>query len=291
MKRIIIGVLGALMAVLAFAGCSSVSTEPDEAAVVYNGGSFSSKSWSGCLDSGKREWNGPGDTGYIYPQGKRTFSFTGAEGSERDPMPVTTGSQEVLVPGFVTFTLNTECDTLREFHETVGNKYKAYKDGGGWDDFLSDYIAVPLSSTLNKAAGSIEPAQGTTRDQNWQLLYNDAETQNAFEEYVKENLPDEIEQTLGEDFIKVNEVSISKPTISEGLKESLEEKEKARLDNEAQAERNKTVRTQYQTISDCLKTGLTEENCTLIFLQQSGAEIPFLPVPQGGAINFQKSSE
>jgi hypothetical protein len=73
------------------------------------------------------------------------------------------------------------------------------------------------------------------------------------------------------------------------LKASLAAKEQARLDNEAQEERNAQVRTQYDTIGDCLKTGLSEQNCTLIFLQQSGADIPFLPVPQGGAINYQQN--
>jgi hypothetical protein len=290
MKRILIALFTVFALIIGASGCSTVSTEPDEVALHYSGGSFSSKNFKNCVDASTRNTDGAGDKHYIYPKGQRTYSFTGAEGSERGPMAVTTGSQELQVPGFVTFTLNTDCDVLREFHEKVGNKYKAYKDGGGWDDFLNDYIAVPLSATLNKAAGSIETPDGATRDQNWELLYNDTATQNEFEDYVKENLPDEIEQTLGgtdgAQFITVNDVAIAKPEIDGDLKESLKSKETARIDADAQKERNVQSRTQYETIEDCLDTGLGEQGCTLIFLSQNGADIPFLPVPQGGGVNY-----
>jgi hypothetical protein len=290
MKRIIIGLLTVFALVIGASGCSTVSTEPDEVALHYSGGSFSSKNFKDCVESSNRQTDGAGDAHYIYPKGQRTYSFTGAEGSERNPLAVTTGSQEILIPGFVTFTLNTDCKVLREFHEKVGNKYKAYKDGGGWDDFLNDYIAVPLSATLNKAAGSIETPEGKSRDQNWELLYNDAATQDAFEDYVKENLPGEIEQTLGgvdgAQFITVNEVSIAKPEINDDLKTALQSKEKARLENDAQKERNTTAKTQYETLSDCLDTGIGKEACTVIFLSQNGADIPFIPIPQGGSVNY-----
>lgn len=278
----------ALMALAS--GCSTVSTQPDEVALHYKGGAISSQKFANCVDASDRNFDGPGDGHYVYPKGQRTFSFTGAEGSERGPMPVTTGSQEVLIPGFVTFTLNTDCETLRKFHEKIGNKYKAYKDGGGWDDFLNDYIAVPLSSTLNEAATSIETPEGGDKNQNWYLLYTDAQTQRAFEAFVKDNLPAEIEQTLGEDFITVNAVSISKPAVDDALKKSLAGVEQARLDNEAQKQKNETALTQYKTIGECLKTGLGQQQCTLIFLAQTGADIPFLPLPEGGDINYESGA-
>lgn len=277
-KRIIVGLM-ALAMIVVMSSCSSVSTEPDEVALHYSGGSFSSKNFEGCIDSSNREFNGPGDTHYTYPANQRTFSFTGKEGSEAGPIAVTTkDGQEVLVPGFVTFTLDTDCKTLREFHENIGMKYKAYKDGGGWDSFLNDYIYTPLDSAMNKAA--LE-APG------WYPLYSNSEVQGIFEQAVKETLPDEVTKALGEDFITVNAVQISKPTVSDELKSGLSKKEEARLQNEAQKELNQKVRTQYDTIKDCLATGLDRQNCTLIFLSQNGADIPFLPIPQGGAVNYQ----
>lgn len=284
---LIFGILIILALALSSAACSSVSTEPDEVALHYSGGSFSSKNFKDCVDASDRVWDGPGDKHYVYPKGQRTYSFTGAEGSERDPMAVTTGSQEVLIPGFVTFTLNTDCETLRAFHEKVGKKYGAYAGGGGWDDFLNDYIAVPLSATLNEAAGAIETPEGQSADQNWYALYTKADTQKQFEEYVKEHLPAEIENTLGNDFITVNAVSISKPDISADLKKSLAAKEKARLDNDAQEERNAIARTKYDSMKDCQKI-MSEQSCLTIYLSEQG-DIPFYPVPQGGAINVDPS--
>lgn len=287
MTRMIRSVIVAAVAIalLFVTGCSTVSTEPDEVALHYTGGSFSSKNFKGCVDASNRSVDGPGDQHYIYPTGQRTFSFTGAEGSERSPMPVTTGSQEVLIPGFVTFTLNTDCKSLREFHEKVGKKYGAYKDGGGWGAFLNDYVAVPLSSTLNEAAGAIKAPSGQSADQNWYRLYTNADTQKQFEAYVKANLPGEIENTLGNDFITVNAVSISKPDISSDLKSSLAAKEKARLDNEAQKERNTIARTKYDSLKDCRQSGLSETACVTVYLAEQG-DIPFYPVPQGGNLNI-----
>lgn len=289
MKRIL-GAFAALFLLLPLvAACSSVSTEPDEVGLHYSGGEFSSKKFQNCVDASKRERNGPGEQYYVYPKGQRTFSFTGKKGSESEPIAVTTGSQEVQVGGFVTFTLNTDCKTLREFHEKVGKKYEAYKDGKdgkGWGEFLNDYIYVPLNATLNNAAGAIKTPAGQSVEQNWYLLYTSDSTRKEFEAYVKDNLPAEIETTLGAKFITVNAVSIAKPTIDGGLKESLSKKEQARLENDAQKEQNEKVRTQYDTVKDCLRTGLSEASCTLIFLNQNGADIPFVPVPQGGNITY-----
>lgn len=289
MKRLLVAFLAAFMLLPVFAACSTVSTEPDEVALHYSGGEFSSKKFQNCVPASKRERTGPGETYYVYPKGQRTFSFTGKAGAESKPIAVTTGSQEVNVGGFVTFTLNTDCKVLRNFHEKVGKKYEAYKDGKGgkgWNEFLNDYIYVPLNATLNNAAGAIKTPEGQSAEQNWYLLYTSDSTRKEFEKYVKENLPAEIETTLGAQFITVNAVAISKPTIDDGLKASLAQKEQNRLENEAQKEQNEKVRTQYDTIKDCLATGLDKQSCTLIYLSQNGANIPFLPVPQGGAVNY-----
>lgn len=267
--------LAALGVLVVMSGCSQVSTEPDEVALHYSGGSFSSKEFKGCVDPSNREFNGPGDAHYTYPAGQRTFSFTGSKGSEQSPITVTTNDgQNLSVPGFVTFTLDTSCKTLREFHEKVGMKYGAYKDGGGWDSFLNDYIAVPLTSAMNKAS----LAGG------WYDLYSSSEAQAAFEEYVKENLPDEVEKALGADFLTINAVQISKPMPNEELTKALASKEQAKIENDAQKERNAVARTKYDSLKDCRNSGLSEGACLTIYLAESG-DIPFYPLPQGGNLN------
>lgn len=272
-KRILIGIF-AVLALFTMGACSGVNTQPDEVAIHYKGGALSSAKFEGCVESSNREWNGPGDDHYTYPKGQRTFSFTGRVGSEIEPVPVVTNDgQELAVPGFVTFTLNTDCKTLRSFHERVGIKYKAYKTDG-WNEFLSDYLAVPLKASMNKASLASD----------WRSLYSDAEVQREFEEYVKENLPGEVQAALGADFLTINSVSIEKPRPEKGLRKGLAAKEEAKLQNDAQKERNTVARTKYDSMKDCRESGLSESACITIYLADQG-NIPFYPVPQGGDIN------
>lgn len=272
MKRVAVALAG-VVAVMTMSACSGVNTQPDEVALHYKGGSLSSAEFVDCVDSSKREWNGPGDNHYTYPKGQRTFSFTGRSGSEIDPVPVVTNdSQELEVPGFVTFTLNTDCKTLREFHERIGIKYGAY-ESDGWNAFLNDYLAVPLKASMNKAS----------LDADWRTLYSDAEAQRAFEDYVKENLPGEVSKALGNDFIQINEVSIEKPKPSKGLRDGLAAKEEAKLQDEAQKQKNVVAASKYDSMKECRSSGLSENACITIYLADQG-KVPFYPLPQGSDV-------
>lgn len=272
-KRIILALLG-ILAVFSVSACSGVNTQPDEVALHYSGGSLSSATFKECVESSSRNWDGPGDDHYTYPKGQRTFSFTGREGSEMSPVAVVTNDgQELHVPGFVTFTLNTDCATLQSFHEKVGIKYEAYNNNPGWNEFLNDYVAVPLTASMNKASLASD----------WRTLYASAEAQAEFERYVKDNLPGEVESALGDDFITINSVSIEKPKPSEGLRQGLAAKEEAKLQNDAQKEKNVIAATKYQSLKDCRESGLTETACITVYLAETG-KIPFYPIPQNGSI-------
>jgi hypothetical protein len=273
-------VTGAVVAglVLISTGCTSVSTESDEVALHYKGGSTSSSTYANCVPVAKRNYDGPGDKHYIYPDGQRTFSFTGAAGSEQPPINVTTkDSQTLAVPGFVTFKLVTDCDTLRAFHETIGKKYYAYKDGKpnnqGWNDFLNDYLAVPLAKAMNQAALST----------NWEELYSQEAKQNAFESAVVAALPASVKKALGGDYLKILEVSISKPTPDKGLLDQLAQKEQNRLANIAQAEKNKTQATKYDGFKQCRDRGISEQSCLIMNLAESG-KVTLWPIPAGQGV-------
>jgi hypothetical protein len=276
-KKILVSaaVLGGLVVMSA---CSGVSTEPDEVALHYKGGSASSAKFANCVAASDRNFDGPGDTHYVYPDGQRTFSFTGAAGSEQAPVNVTTkDSQTLAVPGFVTFKLNTDCDTLRKFHETVGKKYAAYKDGkpgnAGWNEFLNDYLAVPLTKAMNQAALS----------NNWEELYSQEAKQTAFEKAVVAALPASVKKALGGDYLTILEVSISKPTPSQGLLDQLAQKEQNRLANLAQAEKNKTSATKYDGFKQCRDRGISEQVCLVMNLAENG-KITLWPIPQGNGV-------
>lgn len=259
-------------------GCSSISTEADEVGLHYKGGSASSAKFANCVGTATRNFDGPGDSHYTYPDGQRTFSFTGAAGSEQGPIAVTTQDQQSqAVPGFFTFKLKTDCDTLKAFHETIGKKYEAYKggkDGNGWNEFLADYIAVPLKNSMNTAGLDIKT---------WNLLYSDAKTQTQFEKRVAEVLPAALKKGLGGDFVVVGEVSIAKPEPDKVLLDQLSAKEAARLANETQAEKNRLQKTKYNTFTECRAAGISEETCKIVYLAESG-KITLWPIPAGQGV-------
>lgn len=273
-KRIAAAIVAIVM-LFVMSGCSTVSTEPDEVGLHYSGGPFSDKKFQNCVDASNRERHGVGEGYYIYPKGQRTFSFTGAKGSEVGPIDITTkDSQRLSVPGFVTFTLNTTCEDLQKFHEKVGKKYGAYKggnDGQGWNDFLLDYIDVPLTAAMNEASLSVD----------WLTLYTDASAQEAFEAEVKKDLPIQVTTALGDDFITINAVQISKPVPGDGLLAGLAAKQEAKLQNEAQKEKNVLQASKYDSLTTCREGGLSETTCLTIYLAEQG-DIPFYPLPQGG---------
>lgn len=268
-------------------GCYA-KTDPNHQGLHYKGGPFSATKFANCFGTSVRNMDGPADKHYYYPAGQRTFSFTGHSGSEAKPIAVTDkNGQEVYIPGYVTFTLTSDCTLLRQFHERLGLKYHAYADKGdsdqpeGWSNLLNDYLDTPLQQAMNKAAQDAP---------SWKALYTDTATQQQFEVDVKSSLPDLVTSALGGNYITINAVQITKPEVSQGLKDGIAAAQEAILAKQAQQQQNKTVISKYATIKDCLKTGLSESSCTLIFLEQSGANIPFLPVPQGGSINYNAGS-
>jgi hypothetical protein len=289
LKKILIAIVALLSAGLA-TGCSVAKADQAHQGIHAKGGAFSATKFANCISPSTRDYDGPGDKHYYYPAGQRTFSFTGRDGSEIAPIAVTDqNGQQIVIPGYVTFTLTSDCDLLRQFHERIGLKYHAYADKGdadqpqGWLNMLNDYMATPLQQALNKAA---QDADG-----GWKALYTNTAVQQKFESDVKDALPDLVAQAMGGQYFTINQVSISKPEISQGLQDAIEARQEAEQAKAAQVAKNKTIKTQYQTVKDCLKSGLSEQSCTLIYLEQSGANIPFVPVPQGGSINYQGESQ
>jgi hypothetical protein len=283
-----IAIIAILAMILFSSGCASMAkTDPNTQGIHNKGGMFTATKFSNCYGPSTRQWDGPGDKHYNLPYGPRTFSFTGRSNAESHPIPVTDSTgQEVDIPGYVSFTLTSDCKLLREWFERFGLKYHAYAGGSdtaadmpeGWNEFLVDYLETPIQQAMNHASQDVEGG--------WKALYTDTKVQQQFEEDVKAELPSLVQAALGGDYIKINSVQITKPDIDEGLKNSITSRNVAEQENAAQKARNQKILTQFDTIKSCLDTGLDKQSCTLIYLQQSGADIPFLPVPQGGNINY-----
>jgi hypothetical protein len=296
LKRLMVAITG-LAVLLGFSGCGSlIKTDQQTQALWYEDGDFQAQTFKGCILSATRERKGIGDAFYRYPIGDRTWSFTGRSGSDAEPIKIkTSDSQEMMVIGFMQFTLTNNCETLRTFHERIGLNYGvAFADGAstsdGWKRFLNDYIAVPVNSVMDRG-GMQHDVRG---------LYNNAEItsplcdveqkvatrcgrQDAFRQYVQHNVQGEIDKVLGiPGFLKVKLVATETPQPDQSLLDSFKKVEQARADAAAQEERNKFAQKKYGEVSECVKV-LGPDACFRLELQK-GPNPPQY-IPQGSQIH------
>lgn len=212
-------------------GCSVADTTSTEKALHYKGGVIQSKSFAGCVDPATKDFNGPGDMHYVYPVDLRSFDATGGEASESGPISVVSNEGEILnVPVTVSFYLKSDCETLREFHDTIGDKYNAYNEDGstsaGWRAMLDYAVGQPLNTTLDRVA------QG----QSWRDLYNNEELRADIEKQVASQIPGLIQKQTGDkQFFERFQVTVQKPTPSnQALLDSISAQQAAKESGKAE---------------------------------------------------------
>lgn len=202
--------------------CSSVNTGPDQVALHYEGGSYTSQKFKECIDSGTKEFNGPGDKHYVYPSSsnQRVYDFTGGEGSDAERISIgTKDTIQMTVPGVVRFTLDVNCDpiefkgkkyeggSLQLFHELVGRRDNAHFDeisepSAGWNIVLDRVIGQPLDATLDREALAFT----------WREIYTNPEAKEVLDKEVAESLQQQVnEATQGFQFFKIDSVQLQKP--------------------------------------------------------------------------------
>lgn len=307
-----VGLLGLL--VLALSACGSlIKTDQQTQALWYEDGDFQAQTFKGCIGNAVRDRKGIGDNFYPYPLGDRTWSFTGRPGSDAGPITIkTSDSQEMNVLGFMQFTLidtvdpngnviKENCDTLRTFHERIGLKYGAYfnEDGSaskGWDNFLNDYIAVPVNNVMDRGGmqNNVRALYANTKLVNSVVcdpagkVPADCGAQDAFKVYVQNNVQAEIDRVLGvPGFIKVKLVATETPRPSDELLDSFKKVEQAKADAEAktatanadlttQAAKNRLAAQKYKEVAECVKV-LGVDPCFRLKLQEGPNPPQYIP--------------
>lgn len=276
-RRGLIAVL-AVLAALVMTGCSSVSTNSDEQALSFDAGSFSSTSFQDCVAPNTRDWNGPGDEGYVYPAGTRTYTFDdpGDRGvidiADKDGQPLT-------VAGILTFSLPTDCDTLLRFHNAIGLKYGASGDGvADWGGLLNDYLGQPLRSAMRDAASGYS----------WRDLYSNATVRTEWEAKVKELLPKYVNDLAQGDYFVGTTLLVQVPQPGGGLLGQIEEQntQVERLNTiEAQKAAQQAEIDQMRQLVDLLGTdGYIRYRNQLQCEQNSASCVPYLPLPEGSGV-------
>lgn len=218
----------AIAVLLAAAGCSIASTQPDMKALHYNAGMFSSTSFNKCIESSTRSVEGPGDLFFEYPANVRTYDADNRPGAEAPPVLVlSSDNNEMAVPVSVKLNLITDnCDTLREFHERFGLKEAAYWNGTdfsdeqgnssqsprGWVDLLHKYIGAPLDVTLDRAA----------QRYTWRDLWNNPDVKAELERAVEQNLQATVDEQMDGHYFVITATLVKKPEPTDPrLKETI----------------------------------------------------------------------
>jgi hypothetical protein len=230
----LLGALGglAVLAVLTLmvARPSTISTGPDQVALHYKGGAFTSKKFADCVSPSNREFDGPGDLHFAYPASQTNFVFD-TDGGDSAPITfVTKDGIEMTVEGVANFLLNTSCEpieigsttyrggALQRFHELIGNRYNAFmtEDGRrseGWRQMLAVYIFRPLDTATDRAG----------QNYTYSELYTDPNKKAQWERDVLTQLPDLVNrQTDGDtEFFQNFAITFQKPEPPQSIKDEL----------------------------------------------------------------------
>lgn len=211
-------VVAVLLGVLVFARPTTVSTGPDQVALHYSDGAFTPRRFQDCVSSSSRTWDGPGDKHYAYPSSQRNYVF--GEMGDREPVTfVSKDGIEMSVDGVAAFLLNTDCETLRKFHDLIGNRYAAYMDSAdgngsaGWLSMLSVYISRPLETAIDRAS----------QNYTYTELYTDPNVKAQWEQDVLEQMPDLVGRQIDgeEEFFTNFAITLQKPVPPESVKAAL----------------------------------------------------------------------
>lgn len=285
MKRILKagGIL--LLLTVAMTACGRAAPQPDEAAVIYDAGPFSSTSFQECVEPNHSALYGPFDQAYSYPAGQRTYAFSGGQHDESAPLRlVSNDNQEMTATGVLTFSLNTDCKVLQSFHEKIGLKYRAYDNEGGttegWQQLLDIYVGQPLQRAVQLAG----------QKYTWQNLYSDPVTRDSFEKDIAADLPQFVTgATADQTFFRDFKITVNKPTPTNGgLIDQLNQQQ-------VQASRLATIQAQkaaqdaeiaqiQQLVQTLGPDGYILYRNQLNCEQNKASCVPFLPVPSGTAL-------
>ncbi|MFG3439893.1 SPFH domain-containing protein [Nonomuraea sp. NPDC047897] len=227
-----------MLAAALVTGCSITTPEPDQKGIVYDAGMFSDTTFQNCIEPGARDVSGWGDQGFVYPNGQRTFEFADKQGAESKPLSVVTKDNlEMTVAGVATFSLTTDCATLRRFHEQIGLKFKAYTDEG-WNRLLGVYIGQPLDRAMDAAA----KAYG------WKDLFSNPAIKQEWEKSVATYAAQFIKEQGGAGFFGGFSVTLQQPQPPQGVRDALASAQQAVEENTAQKAKNEKARTEMEAI-------------------------------------------
>lgn len=275
------------LAGLALAGCASANTNSDQVAVVYDAGSFGEDTvFNDCQGNNLNEYYDPGSLVYLYPRGQRTYEFSNAEDAEQPPITIVSrDGVEMTVAGLLPFTLATDCETLRKFHERIGLQYGANGQDlpTEWVPLLRKYLGGPLTSVMISTAVNYD----------WRMLRDDQATRDQWFAQIIEQLPRRVDQLAGGNYFG-NEFSLEIPAVvppselRDQIREQQVQAERVATIN-AQATAQAAEINQMRQLVDLLgpEGYILYRNQVRCETEDAHGCVPYLPLPTGSDVVVQ----
>jgi regulator of protease activity HflC (stomatin/prohibitin superfamily) len=168
-------------------------TPRDKFGISYGGGPIEGSHFQRVVEPGNGLFfNGWFDKLYLYPADQRNYivSKVESEGSTRRADSIIAPSQDrVPVEYQVAVYFKLDSDRLREFHEELGLKYKAYT-ADGWHQMLQETFRQQIENAL----------QAETRRYDVADIYANAERLAQIQTEVQGSLKERLRVALGKDY-------------------------------------------------------------------------------------------
>lgn len=255
-------------AALAITACSTVQTEPDQQALRYSNPNFGAKEFQEHYGPSSYDMNSLMNTDYTYPAGQRVFAFQENGGDTGVMTPTTKDGVTLKVSGSVRFALTSDPEQLKQFHEKIGLRMKAFEDEG-WREFLRIYLEAPINRALTDATQGLE----------WSAIYSDPKVKAEWEKQVGELLPRYVEQAIGGNYVGEFQVTLGKPVLPEDLEKALQDAQVAVQQTRAQEERNSQVQSELESIKPLVDI-LGPEGYNVYQAIKDG-RVTIMPIPAG----------
>jgi hypothetical protein len=168
-------------------------TPRDRVAISYGGGPFEGVHFQRIVQPGSNLFfNGFFDSLYLYPSDQVNYIVTqqpnqGAQQGSDAIVAPTRDRVQVTYQVAVYFKLNT--DELRDFHEQLGLRYRAYTTGG-WNSLLRDTFRQQIENALQEETRKVDVAD----------LVGDADRLVELQDNVQAKLTQRLEDALGNRF-------------------------------------------------------------------------------------------
>src|SRR4051812_21582554 len=153
---VVVGIVAVIVMIVGLFSFSGYSVPSDMVAVHVGAGPLEASKIKGdCIPSSTRGYFTNDDYEY-FPTSEREWDATGQKGSDGPRFEsVTHDNVQMEIPVTVRFTLDTECDTLKDFYTRYARRYNVHFNNDGtyndeWVVLLRKLVADPADATLDR---------------------------------------------------------------------------------------------------------------------------------------------